>query len=178
MQTRFAILTMTAIVLAACGGGAGGDPTATVREAFKRLEAKQFDQLAELACTDKKDEFAERFDLSGQMAASLPGVDAQKVLDAISVSTTGLDVKEVSRSGNTAVVHVTGQLQLQFDQDKFKEILREVLKAQGLGEVDDAMLDQVMGPALAQAEQTTELNDDVDMVNEGGTWLICGDIGS
>ena len=177
MQTRLAILSVTAIVLAACGGGAGGDPTATVREVFKRLEAKQFDQLTELACADKKEEFTERFDFSGQMAAALPGVEAQKVLDAIAVKVTGLEVKEVSRSGNAAVVHVSGELQLQFDAAKFKEILREVLKAQGLGEVDDAMLDQFVGPALAEFEQATELNADVDMVNEGGQWLICGDIG-
>ncbi len=187
MQTRFAILIVTAIVLAACAAAAtGGDPTATIREAVKRLEAKQFDQLAELACADKKDEFAEAVDFSGQMAASLPGVDAQQVSDALIVKIANLDVKEVSRRGNAAVVYVTGQFLLRFDQNKFKEILREALKAQGLGEVDDAMLDQVLGSAFDQVlgsvpgvtGQTTELNFDVDMANEGGQWLICDDLGS
>jgi len=172
-----AAAVLASLTLASCsGGGAGGDPVSTVQEVFRRMEAKQFSQIAELACSARRAELSEQLDLGKAMSASLPGIDPQQLLDSMTIKLNNLDVKESSRSGDQAVVHVKGQLSLSFDPEKFKPILKEILKAQGLGDVDDAMLDQFLGPMLEQAEQGTDMDDDVELVNEGGTWLICGNL--
>ena len=171
------VLIATGLVLSACGGGgAGGDPVSTVQEVFRRMEAKQFNNLGELVCADKKDEFTQQMDFSASMSTAFPGIDAQQVLDALSIKVSNLSVTEVSRSGNEAVVHVKGTLGISIDPEKFKPILKEMLKAQGLGDVDDATLDQFIDPIVEQAEQGTDIDNDVTMTNEGGKWLICGDL--
>jgi len=181
MDKRFshvvALLIVASAILAACGGGGrGGDPAATIQEAFRRMEAKQFDKIAELACEAKRADLAETLDFGAAMSQALPGIDAQQVLDSLSIKVANLDVKEVSRSGNEAVYHVKGDLTMTFDPEKFKPILKEVLKSQGLGDMDDATLDSFLGPMLEQAQQATAIDDDVNMVNEGGKWLICDNL--
>jgi hypothetical protein len=163
------------LILAACGGGAGSDPVATIQEIFKLVESKQFARIADFACAASKDEATETFDFSRAMTDSLgEGVDPQKILEAMSFKAANMEYIEVSRSADAAVVHVKGRLEIAVDANKFKAIVVDILKAQGLGELDPAVLEQATSGILAQFEGFgQDLDVDMNLVNESGRWLIC-----
>jgi len=181
MKKRLALLMSLVImispVLTACGGGGGSgdDPTAAVKDLFKAIEQKKFDKIPDYACEAQKEEARQTFDFGAIMAESLGGadVDPQKILDAMSFKMADLEVTKVSESGDTATVHVKGKLEISVDPDKFKDVVKELLKAQGM-EVSDEMLDQFVGPAMEQFQDFgQELDEDITMAKEGGKWLIC-----
>jgi len=175
LSSLTAVAVMVAVILAACGGGgASGDPVATVQALFNAVAAKQFDRMAEFACADKKDEIESEFNIGEALASSAPGLEAQQVLDAMTISFADLKLTEASRSGNAAVVHVEGKMVITVDPAKFRELVKVLLEAQGLTGVDDAMIDQFAGPFAEQFEQGQDVSTDFEMVNEGGKWLICG----
>lgn len=182
MRKRLCILLvlmmMFNLTLVACGGG-GGDPVVVVTDMIKTIQEKKFDRLPNFACAAKKEEVANRFNISAALAPSLgPNVDAQKVLDAAVFEFINMEYKEVSRSDVQAIVYVKGRLKVTLDPDKFKEPVRELLMAQSPENVTDSLVDQVTGFALAQFGGFGE---DIDitlgLVNEGGKWLICGSQG-
>jgi len=181
MKKRFSLYVLLTLVLslllAACGGGDGDsdDPTAVVKDLFKAIEQKKFDKIPDYACEAQKEEVSQTFDFGAIMADSMGGadVDPQKILDAMSFKVSNLDVSEVSKSGDNATVHVKGKLEITVDPDKFKDVVKDLLKAQGM-EVTDELLDQFAGPAMEGFKDFgQELDDDLNLVKEGGKWLIC-----
>jgi hypothetical protein len=174
----FALIIIVGPVLTACGGGGDGggdDPTAAVKDLFKAIEQKKFDKIPDYACEAQKEEARQTFDFGAIMAESLGGadVDPQKILDAMSFKMSGLEITEVSKSGDKATVHAKGKLEITVDEGKFRDVVKELLKAQGM-EVSDEMLDQFIGPAMEQFKDFgQELDEDIAMVKEGGKWLIC-----
>jgi hypothetical protein len=121
-------------------------------------------------CAAKRDEITQQLDFSASLASSLPGVDANAILAAITIAVTDLQVSEVSRAGNTAVVAVKGTMAINFDQARMREILAPVLEQQGLpASALDAML-------AGMAGQSVPIDSQVEVVNENGTWLVCDSI--
>jgi hypothetical protein len=90
----------------------------------------------------------------------------------MTLSFANVSAKEVSKNGNNAVVHVTADMKVSFDKDKFKVLLKTVLAAQGQP-TDDATLDAAMTMMSGQLDKTQHMDEDIDVVNEGGKWLIC-----
>ncbi|MGH2592165.1 MAG: hypothetical protein ACRDGG_01485 [Anaerolineae bacterium] len=174
--TLLALMMVLGIILAACGGSAGGDPVAVVQEMFRAVEAKQFNKIVDLACEAQKDEITKDFDFGANLASQIGrGIDAQKVLDAMTFKLSNMDYKETSRSGNVAVVHVKGRLDISIDPEKFKAVVAEILQAQGLADVDQTTLDQATGAVMEQFEGFgQDLDEDINVVNENGKWLVCG----
>jgi hypothetical protein len=168
------------LLLTACGGSGNGDDgddaTATVQDLFKAIENKQFDKIPDYACTAQKDEVRQTFDFGSAIASSLGGadVDPQMILDALTFKLSGLEITEKSKSGDKAIVHAKGRLEMTVDPEKFKEVVRELLKQQGIGDVSDELMDQFAGPVLEQFEDfSTDLDDDIALIKEDGNWLIC-----
>jgi hypothetical protein len=167
------------LVLAACGGdgnGGDGDPTGTVNDLFEAIENKQFDKIPDYACAAQKDEVRQTFDFGSAIASSLGGadVDPQMILDALTFKLSDLEITEKSKSGDKAVVHAKGRLEMTVDPEKFKDVVRELLKQQGIGDVSDELMDQFAGPVMEQFEDfSTDLDDDIALVREGDQWLIC-----
>jgi hypothetical protein len=83
-----------------------------------------------------------------------------------------LQTTEKSKSGTTAVVHVTGTSTITFDPAKMREIVKKVLAAQGQP-ADDATIDVALNAMGSQLTQTQTLDEDVNVVQEGGKWLLC-----
>lgn len=180
MNTRPGLLATlalaTALILSACGGAAsGGDPVAVVKDLYSAIESKQFARIADMACAANRDEVEQTFNFGESMAGALGGgIDPQKVIDAMSFSTSGMEYTEVSRSGDKAVVHVKGTLKISVDAAKFKDIVAELLKAQGLTDVDPSLLDQSTNAIVQQFDDFgQEFDDDINVVNENGKWVIC-----
>ena len=102
--------------------------------------------------------------------------DADQILEMLTFKVSDLKVTEKSKSGDKAVVSVTGRLEMTVDPEKFKDLVRDMLKEQGMGDVSDELIDQFAGPALEQFEDfSTDLDEELEVVKEGGKWLICGD---
>lgn len=168
-----AALTL-AILVAACssGPGAGDDPQGTVKSAFAAAQSGGLTKLTEFACAAHKDDIAKALggaDLSGLAAQ---GVNANDLLSAIQVSFENVTTKEVSKADKDATVHVTADMKMNFDKEKFKTILKTMFTAKGLP-ADDATIDAMLTGMAGAMTQTQKVDEDMVLANEGGKWLIC-----
>lgn len=167
------------LILAACGGGDGDgdeDATGVVKDMFKAIEAKDFDKIPDFACAAQKQEVRETFDFGAIMTEALGGadVDPQTILEMLTFKVSNLEAEEKSKSGDTAAIHVKGRIEMTVDPEKFNDVVRELLKAQGMGDVSDEVIDQFAGPMIEQFEDfSVDLDDDLRVVKEDGSWLIC-----
>jgi hypothetical protein len=177
----FILLSMVmalSLMLAACGGGDddAGDPVAVVKDMMQAVENKNFDNITDFACEADKEEVAQQFDFGAVIAASMSGadIDPQKVLDAMEFEFANAEYEEVSKSGDAAVVRAQGRLNITVNEEKFKELVRELLKAEGLEDVSDELLDQAMGPAMDQFESMgQDIDENFGLIKEDGKWVIC-----
>jgi hypothetical protein len=160
-------------LLTACGGGGGaatGDPVAVVKAAMQAVVDKNFDQLAAVTCAAQKGTIAQGFNPAGALGAT--GVDATKILDAMTISMQNPEYTKVSEDGDKAVVQMKGTLSIKFDKDKLKPIMQDVLKAQGQ-ELSDADLEAGLSMIAGQMEQGQALDQKVNVVKENGQWTFC-----
>ena len=161
------------LVVAACGGGNSGDPTATVKDFVSLVEQKQFDKIPDIACAAQKDAMKEQFDIAGQLAGSLEGVDAKSITDAMTIKFDNLEVKEVEKSADKAKVSLKGTLKMSVDKTKMTDVLKKVVAAQGLP-VDDATVATMLDSMVGAFEQGEPVDSSVDLVVENGKWVVCG----
>ena len=79
-----------------------------------------------------------------------------------------------TRREKKAVVRAQGRLEITVNAEKFKELVRELLKAEGLEDVSDEMLEQAMGPTMAQFESMgQDIDENFGLIKEDGQWVIC-----
>jgi len=161
------------LVVAACGGGNSGDPTATVKDFVSLVEQKQFDKIPDIACAAAKDDLKAMFDLSNQLAGSMQGVDAKAITDAMTIKFDNLEVKEVEKSADKAKVSLKGDLKMSVDKTKMTDVVKKVLGAQGTP-VDDATVATMIDSMVGAFEQGEPVDSSVDLVVENGKWVVCG----
>jgi hypothetical protein len=162
------------LTLAACGGTSapGSDPGGTVQAAMAAATAGGFAKLTDYVCAAKKGDITSTFGGSSLTALASSGVNAQQLMDAMTISFENVATKEVSKTDTTATVHVTGNMKALFDKDKMRAIMKTVLAARG-APTDDATLDAAMTMISGQLSQTQALDNDLKLVKEDGKWLIC-----
>lgn len=161
-------------VLAGCGSApAPADPAGTVRAAFDAAQAGGLGKLTDYACAARKGDFVGAFGGGDLDALEAAGLKAEDVFAAMSVKFENVVTKEVSRTDTTATVHITADMRMSMDRQKFRELIRTVLTAQGQP-ADDATLDKAVDLAEERLTQPQKLDNDVLVVKEGGKWLICG----
>ncbi|MCU0505197.1 MAG: hypothetical protein MUE82_05375 [Chloroflexi bacterium] len=171
----------TAAVLAAivvfavtgCGGGASGDPTATVKELVSLVEAKEFSRIADISCAAEKQTVAEQFDIGTQLSGELPGMDAAAITDAMTVEIAPVAYKELEKSADKAKVQLTGTMTIGVDKEKMRALLVSALEGQDLP-IDDAMIGPALDGMVAEFGEGQDIDSTVDLVYENGKWLICG----
>ena len=173
-RTRGLVISAVLVLVAACGGGGGdsGDPAAVVRSALAAAQSKDFTALEGLACEAQKDEIRDQFDFSAGLGDLAPGMDAEQVLDAITIDTSKVEVGSPAIDGDKATVEVSGSMSIDVDVDKLKPIIKAALEAQGLPS-DDATIDQAMGMFGAMSSQDIPMDETLGLVKEGGAWKIC-----
>ena len=178
MKSKFvrsaAFAAVLIVSLAACSGGPGAasqnEPAGAVQAAFDAAQSGGIAKMTEFACAAQKDSLANMFGDAGALAGS--GIDIEEITNAMKVEFKDIKTTEKSRSGTNAEVHVTGTSTISFDEAKMREIMKTVLTAQGQP-VDDATLDMAMNMIAGQLTQTTQIDEDFTVVQEGGKWLIC-----
>ena len=168
------IAVVIAVAAAACGGAAApntNEPAGTVKAAFEAAQSGGVARMVDFACAARKDDVTQLFG-GGASSLTALGISLDEVLSAMKVEFKDLQTTEKSKSGTTAVVHVTGTSTITFDPAKMREIVKKVLAAQGQP-ADDATIDVALNAMGSQLTQTQTLDEDVNVVQEGGTWLLC-----
>jgi hypothetical protein len=165
-----------AISLAACGGGGPGgaanDPTGVVSAALAAAQSGGIAKLTDFACAAHKNDIAGAFGGGNLGALTAAGVKPDDVFGAMSMSFANVSAKEVTKTDTTATVHVTGDMTITVDKDKFKAIAKTMFTAQGLP-ADDATLDAMVAQMATTLSVPQKLDSDIQVVNEGGKWLLC-----
>jgi hypothetical protein len=169
-----ALLTAVTLLIAACGGGApsANDPAGSVKAALAATQSGGFSKLADYACAAKKGSIADLFGGGGASSLASAGIDTQGLFDSMKIEFTDVNASETSKTADAAVVHVTGKAKITVDPAKFRPIMKKMLEAQGQT-IDDATLDAALSAMSGQLNQDTAIDQTVNLVNEGGKWLIC-----
>lgn len=170
-----ALAVALALALGACSGGPGGggnDPAGAVTNALNAANGGGVAKLTEYACAAKKGDIAAAFGGTDMSALEAAGVKADELMNAVTFTFANVKTTEVSKTDTAAKVHVTADMTVTFDREKMKTIFKTVLTSQGLP-ADDSTVEAALGAMGAQLSQTQKLDEDVDVVNEGGKWLIC-----
>lgn len=164
-----------AIMVAACGStpGAASDPQGTVKSAFTAAQSGGLLKLSEFACAAHKDDIAKALGGQDLSALTAQGVNVNDMMSAITVSFENVSTTEVKKTDKDATVHVTADMKMNFDREKFKTILKTMFAAQGLP-ADDATIDATLTAMSGAMTQTQKVDEDIVLTNEGGKWLICG----
>jgi hypothetical protein len=173
-RSRAALAMAMLLAIAACSGppGSANDPAGAVSGAFAAAQSGGLAKLTDFACAAHKNDMLEALggaDVSGLTEA---GIKPEDIASAMTVAFSNIATKEVSKTDTTATVHVTGDMAMKVDAEKFKTIAKAMFTAQGLP-ADDATINAMVTAMAAQMSTTQKLDEDVQVVNEGGKWLIC-----
>lgn len=161
--------------LGACGGAAPAttaEPAGTVRLVVETLKARQYDRLAALLCASRRAELGGRLDPIAPLASALPSFDVSNLRDAITVEVRDFNATEKSRSGDSAVVAVTGSMGVTLDPAKARDFVRAVSLAQGQP-MTDAQIDAILPELQRQLGKSHRLKGELDVVLENREWLLC-----
>jgi hypothetical protein len=174
---RVAALAFTlALAIGACsgvpGGAAANDPSGAVTAAFAAAQSGGIAKLTDFACAAHKNDIAAAFGGANAGALTAAGIKAEDVFGAMSMTFANVTTKEVSKTDTAAVVHVTSDMTINVDKDKFKALVKTMMQAQGQA-VDDTAIDAIIAPMAATLSKTQKLDEDINVVNEGGKWLLC-----
>ncbi len=178
MQSRILRTAVVAAVLmlgvVGCGGGIANqsDPAAGAKTALDGIQSGGLAKIGDFACAAKQGDVASLF--GGESVGSLTalGMDPNEVFNAVKLEFKDVKTEEKSRSGDSAVVHLSGSMTVTVDPAKMRDILKKVMEAQGQP-ADDAVIDAAITAMGSQLSQTQAIDEDVTMVQEGGKWLLC-----
>ncbi len=156
----------------ACGGGASqSDPAGAVKAALDAAQSGGIAKLADYACAAKKDDISGLFGGGSADLATL-GITADELAGAMKMEFKDIQTSEKSKSGDNAVVHVTGNMTITLDPAKMRDLMKKAMGAAGQT-VDDAQLDALMTSMAGSLTTTQALDDDIAVVQENGKWVLC-----
>jgi hypothetical protein len=148
-------------------------PVEAVDALMTRLVNKQFDQFSPLICEDWRDELlpvvtpARPFGVIGPMD--------DRLREAMIVEIWRGWASESSLEGHRATVDLVLQVEIGYDRRAAEEAIKAILVEAGMpGGVDD--VDEATHSFLNSQPASMHLDSDVELVNEGGGWQICGAI--
>jgi hypothetical protein len=179
MQLRLWILGVLGalvIAVAACGGApaGGGEPAGVVTTALEATETGGLAKMADYTCA------AQKANLTGVLGGTADlsqltamGIDLPALMAAMKLNFEEVKATETSKTADKATVHVTGKVTVSFDEASFRPIVKQILEAQGVA-ADDAMIDQMLTSMAGQLSQTQTLDEDLNLIQEGGKWVVCG----
>ena len=172
---RSAALAMAVMLVAVgCGGSApsANDPAGTVTAALDAARSGGFGKLADYVCAAKKSDITTLFGGSGAGSLTALGIDTNALFDAMKIDFQEVKATETSKTATNATVHLTGKATTTFDATKMKPIIKQILTSQG-APADDASVDIAMNAMAGSLSSTQSIDEDVQLTQEGGKWLIC-----
>jgi hypothetical protein len=177
--TRLLVLLSLGALLAGCRAGASptapvsGSPVMTVQAAVAMVEAKQFDQLATLACTMRQAEVEARLDIVPDISAALPPeITTAQGLSALEVAFDQGDLDQASRFGDSATVRLVGTLRVSVDRLQVRQLIQQVGRARGTP-VSDAVAAALADAFAAHVQARQVVDATIPLSVQQGRWLIC-----
>jgi hypothetical protein len=171
-----ALVFVVAMALGACSGVPGGavanDPSGVVTAALAATQSGGITKLTDFACAAHKNDIAGAFGGGNMSALTAAGVKPEDIFGAMSMTFANIATREVSKTDTAATVHVTGDMTITVDKEKFKAVARTLIAAQGQP-VDDATINGIVNQMATSLSSTQKLDEDIKLVNEGGKWLLC-----
>ncbi len=168
------IVMVLSLLLTACGSApSGGDPVSVVKAAMAAVTSKQFDKLSEFACAAKKDAVTGQFNPAAALSQGMGKEDAQKLLDAMTISFDNAEFGTPTITGDSASIPMKGKMSLKFDKEKLKVVLKSMLATQGLANATDDQINQALDMVSSQLEQGQSVDTTVDLIKENGKWVLC-----
>jgi len=153
---------------------AADTPDGAVNAVLDTFISKQFDLLGPLVCEEKREEIIAEFDLRSLFGGE--GVDAQPLVDAMTLSIDDRSVGVLSEDGDTASVQIGGTLRMVIDDAAARAWAKATLEAIGQP-ADDASIEAYMGFFTLMVEGTP-IDATVEVVRTDGQWLMCDDLES
>ncbi len=175
IRARAALLGALMLVAVACGstpGAAANDPAGSVQAAISAVQSGGFAKVTDFTCAAKKSDLTNAFGTGGLGALTQAGINPTDMFNAMTLAFENVATKEVSKTDKTAVVHLTADMKMTFDKDKMRAIMKTIMAANG-APTDDATLDAAMTAMTGSLSQSQKIDEDMNLVNEGGKWLIC-----
>jgi hypothetical protein len=165
------------LAAAACAapGPAADSPAGVVRTAVDLAAKKDLAGLKAIACVARQDTIQQLIGLPvGLGAALLPGIDVAKVVDAVRLDASGVNVGDAVISGDEATVPVSGSVNVTFDKTVMKPVIEKLMADRGTPMTSDQLDGLLAG--LADYGQAVPIDQQVRVVREGGSWKACPDV--
>lgn len=109
------------------------------------------------------------------------GMDLGLIFDALQIDTGGLDVVVTDEGDDTAVLDVSGVIEVGIDEDGLVTLL-SVMLAEGGEPLDEEMVRPLLPVMQAQIDEmlggTVEVDEEVQVILEDGVWQVCDDLQS
>lgn len=170
-----ALLFALAMTIGACSGGPAGapnDPKGVVAAALAAAQSGGIAKLTDFACAAHKNDIAGAFGGGNMSALTAAGVKPEDIFGAMSITFANVNTTETTKTDKAATVHVTGDMTINVDREKFKALAKTMFAARGLP-ADDATIDAMVSGMATSLSTTQKLDQDINVVNEDGKWLIC-----
>jgi hypothetical protein len=170
--TSFALLLALGSCASAAPTPTADAPGAIVADALARVAAKDLDALRSLACAGQEDLIRNQIALPADIGMDLlPGVDTNAMLDAVQVDVSGVKVGEPTVDADVAEVPVTGAMNVTFDKEAMRPLLRSMLEARGTTMTDD-QVDGLLSTLQSYGQQLP-IEQTIRLVRESGAWKVC-----
>jgi hypothetical protein len=149
-------------------------PEAAVEVLLDAVEALQLDAIPELVCEDYRDDARAAYDPTADFE-DLPGIDASRFLDALSIDISERMIDVVDQQDGWALVHVNAVTAISIDETVAKELAALVAGLMS-DEVDDASIDSLTATMVAAIETDEAISSELEVIEENGNWRVCDDI--
>jgi hypothetical protein len=161
-------------ILAPASSLAQDSPEGAVEAVFDALEEQRFDELGQYVCSDYRED-AETMDSLLTEGLEGFGIDPQTYLDGLSISIDERVIETVEGGDAQAIVSVSAQLTAALDEAVARDLLRTMM-GDFLEDVDDEQFESMVADMLESMATGSQLESEVEVVREDGSWLVCTDL--
>ncbi len=151
-------------------------PEATINSFAATIEAKDFEAVPAYFCPEFAGSMG-AFDMSSLIGDMPAGMDAQTLLDVITLDVAIDPVDVVTESDTEAVVNMTGSISVGINAEALPPFIEALLTSMG-EEVTPDMVQMFSSMMESQFEvQATDISTELTLVRgEDGGWQICSDL--
>jgi len=151
-------------------------PVDAVTEAYETaISTGLIGELGFFACVyggADANQFSDMFAGISLLALASSGVSPEDFTTAFGTAFDGFQAAETSRSGDSAVVHVSVRVTFAPDIGKLRELMQRGLTTSG-SQIDDTVIDAIVLDFVNRTAPARTIEHDVAVTRYGGGWHVC-----